>query len=91
MLLSERSRGIAAVDTGSYGRICFRWASDLHSGAMTGKERDNELSPEETAERLDRALRRSFNMPHKPHKPVAPKPKERAASKGRVRKGKSRS
>lgn len=57
---------------------------------------DDELSPEETAKRLERGLRRAFNMPPQPHgknptSPRAPKSKERPASKGRVHKGKTRS
>jgi hypothetical protein len=55
---------------------------------MDDDKRDDQYSEQETAERLERALKRSFNMRHKPHKP---KPKERPASKGRVRKGRSRS
>lgn len=52
------------------------------------------LSDPEIAERMERALKRSFTMGHQPHKPNAPKipkPKTRPASKGRVRKGRSRS
>ena len=49
----------------------------------------DELSAQEIAERMDKALKRSFQMPHKPHEPT--KPKNRTASKGRVRKGRSRS
>jgi len=55
---------------------------------MDDKERD-ELPPHEIAERMDKALKRSFQMPHKPHRPT--KPKTRPASKGRVRKGRPRS
>ena len=58
------------------------------------KENDESLSPEEIAERMERALKRSFTMGHQPHKPTAPKapkPKTRPASKGRIRKGRSRS
>ena len=35
---------------------------------MDDKKPDDSYSDQETAERLDRALKRSFNMPHKPHK-----------------------
>jgi hypothetical protein len=54
------------------------------------KESDT-LSDREIAERMERALKRSFEMPHQPHKPKVAKPKTRPASKGRVRKGRSRS
>jgi hypothetical protein len=54
------------------------------------KKRDDELSDREIAERMDKALRRSLTMPPQPHKPTG-KAKERPASKGRVRKGRSRS
>jgi hypothetical protein len=32
------------------------------------KDRDEQLPDHEIAERMDRALRRSFQMPHEPHK-----------------------
>jgi hypothetical protein len=57
---------------------------------MVGKDPDKPSSGSETGQRLDKALRRSFAMPPQPHKPVG-KSKERPASKGRVRKGRSRS
>jgi hypothetical protein len=57
---------------------------------MVGKDPDKPSSGSETAQRLDKALRRSFAMSPQPHKPVG-KTKERPASKGRVRKGRSRS
>ena len=54
-----------------------------------GKEDDKDkLSDAEISERMERALKRAFEMPHKPHRP--PKPKTRPPSKGRVRKGRSR-
>jgi hypothetical protein len=56
---------------------------------MGDEKPDNELSDKEISERMERGLRRSFQMPHKPHKPSPPN-KTRPASKGRVRKGKSR-
>ena len=40
-------------------------------------------------ERFQRGLQRAFQMPHKPHQPIAPKPKTRPASKGRVHKRKT--
>jgi hypothetical protein len=53
---------------------------------------DPEMTEAEIAERLERALRKSLKMPHKPHQPPrALKGKTRAASKGRVHKAKSRS
>jgi len=42
------------------------------------------------AERFQRGLRNLINTPPTPRKPATPKAKERPASKGRVRKGKSR-
>jgi hypothetical protein len=49
---------------------------------------DDQYTPEEAAERMERGLRRALNMPHKPQ--AEPKRnKRRPASKGRVRKGKS--
>jgi hypothetical protein len=52
----------------------------------------DQLSEQEIAKRMEDALKRAFKMPHKPHANERPgqKPKERPASKGRVRKGKSR-
>jgi hypothetical protein len=58
---------------------------------MEDKRVEDELPEKEIGERMDKALRRSFNMPHQPHKPPPPKGKARPASKGRVRKGRSRS
>ena len=51
---------------------------------------DDNDRKQETAERLERGLRRTFNMPHKPQLESSRK-KWRPASKGRVHKGKSRS
>jgi hypothetical protein len=56
---------------------------------MDDKQLDEQYSAEETAERLERGLRRALNMPHKPQVESSQK-KRRAARKGRVRKGKSR-
>lgn len=55
---------------------------------MARKPQDDKLPDDEIAERMERALKRSFQMSRKPHQP--PKPKARPASKGRVRKGRSR-
>jgi hypothetical protein len=41
------------------------------------------------AERFQRGLERAVRTPHKPHEPLR-NPKERPASKGRVRKGRTR-
>jgi len=57
---------------------------------MDSKESDDQYSERETAERMQRGLRRALNMPHKPQVESSPK-KGRPARKGRVRKGKSRS
>lgn len=54
---------------------------------MDSKPTDDQYSDEETAKRRDEVLKRMLNTPPQPH---APKPKERPASKGRVRKGRSR-
>ena len=59
------------------------------------KQSDEEYTPEETARRMERGLRRAFNTPPQPHgknptSPPAPKRKERPASKGRAHKGKTR-
>ena len=48
---------------------------------------DDEYTPEETARRMERALRRALNMPPQPHgpnpkTPPTPKPKERPATRG---------
>jgi len=56
---------------------------------MNDKQTDDQYSAEETAQRLERGLKRALNMPHKPQVESSPK-KQRAARKGRVRKGKSR-
>jgi hypothetical protein len=53
------------------------------------KQMDDQYSERETAERMERGLRRALNMPHKRQVESSPK-KLRAARKGRVRKGKSR-
>lgn len=60
---------------------------------MAKRRQDDELSDREIAERMERALRRSFELPHRPHHgaPKTGKTKARPASKGRVRKGRSRS
>jgi hypothetical protein len=63
---------------------------------MAQNSDDDQYSPEETARRMGRALRRALNMPpqphgRNPHTPPTLKPKERPASKGRIHKGKSRS
>jgi hypothetical protein len=55
---------------------------------MDANQRDDEYAPEETAQRLERGLKRVLNMPHKPQVESSPK-KQRPASKGRVRKGKA--
>jgi hypothetical protein len=47
-------------------------------------------SDEEAQRRAEDAIRRSFAMPYKPQKELVGKSKQRPASKGRVRKGKSR-
>jgi hypothetical protein len=57
---------------------------------------DDQFSDEEIARRMERGLRRALMTPPQPHGKnpnAAPsaKAKERPASKGRVRKGKSRS
>ena len=57
---------------------------------------DDQYSPEETARRMERGLRRALSTPPQPHgknprSPPPPKTKERPASKGRVHKGKTRS
>lgn len=58
---------------------------------MADRNQDsNEYTAEETAQRMERALRRALNMPHKPQVESDQK-KRRPARKGRVRKGKSRS
>jgi hypothetical protein len=60
---------------------------------MAAKSNDDEFySEEETARRADEVIKRMLNTPPQPRKakPI-PEAKERAASKGRVRRGKSRS
>jgi hypothetical protein len=42
------------------------------------------------AERFQRGLQRAFQTPHKPHRPLTKKAKERLPSKGRVHKGRAR-
>jgi hypothetical protein len=58
------------------------------------KDTGDQYSPEETARRMERGIRRFLNTPPQPHgknpKSPPPKAKERPASKGRVHKGKSR-
>jgi hypothetical protein len=45
----------------------------------------------EAMRRMDEALKRAFQMPHKPHKPDAQKSKPKLSTgKGRVRVGKAR-
>jgi len=56
---------------------------------MDSKRDDDQYTAEETAQRLERGLRRALNMPHKSQVESSQK-KQRAARKGRVRKGKSR-
>jgi hypothetical protein len=55
---------------------------------------DDQYSPEETARRMERGLRRALSTPPQLHgknpKSPPPKRKERPASKGRVHKGKAR-
>jgi hypothetical protein len=53
-----------------------------------GQQEDDQLPDHEIAERMERALRNMANTPRQPH---TPKPKQRPASKGRVKKGRSRS
>ena len=65
---------------------------------MRGKEKDGLYSDEEIARRRDEVIRRMANTPPKPHsemklgksKSLKRTAKERPASKGRVRKGKSK-
>ena len=52
---------------------------------------DDSYSEEETDRRMDATVRAMIGMRPKPHQPLSQKPKTRPASKGRVRKGKSRS
>jgi hypothetical protein len=54
---------------------------------------DDRYSPEETARRVDAVIKRMLNTAPQPHKtrPLAAKPKERPAQKGRVHRAKSRS
>jgi len=54
------------------------------------KADDDQYSAEETAKRMEATLRAMIGMRPKPHQPLSPKTKTRPASKGRVRKGKSR-
>jgi hypothetical protein len=53
---------------------------------VSTKEKYNKTG---TAKRRDEALRRAFQMPHKPHETLKKKRKP-TAGKGRVRVGKSR-
>jgi hypothetical protein len=57
---------------------------------MTQSKTDDEYSPDEIAERMERGLKRALSMPPKPQRESSQK-KRRVARKGRVRKGKSRS
>jgi hypothetical protein len=54
---------------------------------MKAADDPERYSDEETAKRRDDVIRRMLNTPPQPR---VPKTKERPASKGRVRKGKSR-
>jgi hypothetical protein len=48
---------------------------------MSDNKDDDQLSDKEIAERMERALKRSFEMPHKPHKadkPMQPQRRPRA-------------
>jgi len=56
------------------------------------KDTGDQYSPEETARRMERGIRRFLNTPPQPHgknPKTPPKPKERPASKRRVHKGKT--
>ena len=64
---------------------------DQPSGSGESKDSDDQYSEEETARRRDATVKAMISMRPKPHQPLTPKPKERAASKGRVHKGKTRS
>src|SRR5947208_2440302 len=89
--------------TGEIGLLCnhriggYHWlisARARECGPM--KDDDEQYSPEETARRMERGIRRFLNTPPKPHgknptSPPAPKRKGRPASTGRVHKGKTRS
>jgi hypothetical protein len=55
---------------------------------MKSESDGDSYSAEETARRRDEVVRRMISTPPQPR---VPKTKERPASKGRVRKGKSRS
>jgi hypothetical protein len=50
--------------------------------------KDEEYSPEETAQRIERGLNRALNMPHKAQVESSQK-KRRVTRKGRVRKAKA--
>ena len=68
-------------------------ASSLRPTVTTHDRKTNvpsEVAKDEPgmAERFQRGLQRALNTPRKPHAPIGKKPKERPASKGRVRKGK---
>jgi len=59
---------------------------------MKGEGDDDRYSEEETARRAEEVIKRMLNTPPQPRKAkLKPKAKERPPSKGRVRKGKSRS
>jgi hypothetical protein len=66
-----------------------KFGSNLNGVSSMADSKDEQYSSEETAQRLERGLRRALNMPHKTQVESSQK-KRRAARKGRVRKGKSR-
>ena len=64
-----------------------------YMAGMTDKpdpKADDSYSEEEVARRRDATVKAMLAMRPKPHEPLGPKTKTRAASKGRVRKGKAR-
>jgi hypothetical protein len=52
---------------------------------MSDDKPDDQLPEKEVTERMDKALRRSFTMPHKPHKPRGRKPAARKAAQKKGR------
>jgi len=59
---------------------------------MDSKRLDDQYSEQEATLRRDEVLRRMMARPHQPHRPLkALKAKTRPTSKGRIRKGRSRS
>jgi hypothetical protein len=73
----------------------FAWMLPVIGGPRA-MPKDEERDENEIARRMERGLRRAFNMPPQPHgrNPKSPPPakqKERPASKGRIHKGKTRS